>query len=195
MLEVARYLEQITARFNPVVLVGPGLAAALLGLFIWLGGMGFRKVLFAFLGAVSGGVCGFFIMVHSVWLAIVLAVVFAIIAVILERFFATILSAVLVAAICFVVLAQQYVEKGEKATSVSPDQKQNKAEFSVQQSVKVAKECMSDFVTVTKQTFLSMPKRNWAVMGVLAAVFILTGFFQRRLTLAYFYGNGSTVII
>jgi len=182
MFEIARYLEQITVRFNPMVLISPGLAAVLLGLFIWLGGMGFRKILVAILGVISGAVCGFFIMANGVLLAMILAVIFAVIAVIFNKLFTTILAAVLAALLCFTVLARPYIRAEKEAASISRNEKQNKAEFSVQQSIKVAKECMADFTDVTKQILLSMPKRNWAIMAGVAAVVFIAGFFQWRLT-------------
>ena len=61
MLQILQEFEQTAARFSPVVLIAPGVVAVIIGLFIWLGGLGFKKVLVVILGAVAGWLCGFFI--------------------------------------------------------------------------------------------------------------------------------------
>jgi len=61
MLEIAKNFEQMATGFSPIVLIAPGLVCVVVGLFIWLGGLGFRRPLAAVVGAVSGGICGFFI--------------------------------------------------------------------------------------------------------------------------------------
>ena len=53
MLEIAQNFEQVAAEFRPVVLIGPGLAAVWVGLFVWLGGLGVRRVLLAVVGAIT----------------------------------------------------------------------------------------------------------------------------------------------
>ena len=90
MLEIAQHLEQIAVWFKPVVLIGPGLAAVLLGLFVWLGGLGFRRTLVAIVGAVSGGVCGFFIAGRNIPPAMISACIAVVIAIIFERIFITV---------------------------------------------------------------------------------------------------------
>lgn len=89
MLEVLQNFEQAAVQFDSIVLVGFGLAAVLLGLFVWLGGLGFRKILVAVTGAVGGGVCGFFITGRNVMLAMLLAVAAAVIATALEKILVT----------------------------------------------------------------------------------------------------------
>ena len=59
MLEATQHFEEVAVRFNNGVLVSLGLTAFLLGLFIWLGGLGLKKTLLALVGAVAGGVCAF----------------------------------------------------------------------------------------------------------------------------------------
>ena len=72
MLEILQDLESAicgTVRLSPVVLVGPGLIFVIAGLFIWLGGLGFRKQLVAVAGAITGGICGFFAIGQNIILA------------------------------------------------------------------------------------------------------------------------------
>ena len=89
MLEIAHNFERAAANFRPVVLIALGLAAVTVGLFVWLGGLGFRKILAAVVGAVGGGIGGFFITGRNITLAMVLAAAVMIIAIILERILVT----------------------------------------------------------------------------------------------------------
>jgi hypothetical protein len=89
MLEVFQNFEQLAVRLKPIVLIGPGLATVLLGLFVWLGGLGFRKILVAVIGALGGGVCGFFITDRNVMFAMILAAAAAVIAIALEKILVT----------------------------------------------------------------------------------------------------------
>jgi hypothetical protein len=182
MLEIARQLEQTAVWFNPVVLIGPGLAAVLLGLFIWLGGLGFRRALVAIVGAVSGGICGFFISGRNIVPATISAGIAAVLAIMLERIFITILAGVLAVILGFAVLAGPYIENADEATSIEWDKVPN---LSTQQTVKMAKAYLTDFVDETKRILLQMPVYNWAIMAALAVIFPVAGFFQRRLTSAF----------
>jgi len=110
MLEIALNFEETAAGFEPIVLIVPGLLAVLVGLFIWLGGLGVRKVLVAVIGAVSGGMCGFFIAGGHIILAMILAVVAAVIAVMFEDVFMRILAVGLAAVCGFAVLAGPYIK-------------------------------------------------------------------------------------
>ena len=44
MFEILQNFEQTVTRFDPIVLTGPGVATVIIGLFVWLGGLGFKKV-------------------------------------------------------------------------------------------------------------------------------------------------------
>ena len=105
MLDIALHFEQTAAGLRPIMLIGPGLACTVVGLFVWLGGLGFRKLLVAILGAVSGGICGFFVIGQNIMPAAISAIVGAAIALIFEKIFITILAAGLAAVSGFIVLA------------------------------------------------------------------------------------------
>jgi len=65
------------------------------GLFLWLGGLGFRRALVATVGAVSGGIFGFFMSGRNIMPAMVTAALAAVIAIKLEKIFIAILAGVL----------------------------------------------------------------------------------------------------
>jgi hypothetical protein len=192
MLEIARQLEQTAVWFNPVVLIGPGLACVLLGLFVWLGGLGFRRALVAIVGAVSGGTCGFFISGRNIVPATVSAGLAAVISIMLERIFIAILAGVLAAILGFAVLARPYIENAGGATLIEWDKTQN---LSTQQTVVTAKAYIADFVAETKRILLQMPVYNWAIIAALAVIFPAAGFFQRRLTSAFCCAALGSILI
>jgi hypothetical protein len=165
MLEIAQYFEQVTAGFRPIVLIASGLAAVLVGLFIWLGGLGVRRVLLAVVGAITGGICGFFIIGLNIASALILAAGAAIIAIMFEKIFITILAASLAAVFGFAVLAKPYTE------------------------------ISADFSTEIKRACLQMPLYCWAIIVALAVIFILAGFFLWRLTSALCCATLGTFLI
>jgi hypothetical protein len=186
MFEIARQLEQTGVRFNPAVLIWPGLACVLLGLFVWLGGLGFRRALVAIVGAVSGGICGFFISGRNIVPATVSAGLAAVIAIMLERIFIAILAGVLAAILGFAVLAGPYIGSGDSLERYPEYETKNITIFlSTQQSVETAKGYIADFAAEIKRILLQMPVYNWAIIAALAVIFPAAGFFQRRLTSAF----------
>jgi len=108
MLEIAQSLEQTAANFRPAILVGLGLACAIIGLFVWLGGLGLRKPLVAIVGAIAGGACGLLIAGGNIGPAMISAVVGAIITIIFEKIFITIIAAALAGTCGFAVLTTLY---------------------------------------------------------------------------------------
>ena len=162
MLEIARNLERLAAGFSPTVSVALALAAVVAGLFVWLGGLGFRKLLVAIVGAAAGGVCAFFIASLNTVTALVLAVVAACLAILFEQPIITLLTAGLAAFSAFDLLAT------------------------------LNKVSLNDGL---KHAFLAMPAYSWAVIAVLAAVFIAAGFYFWRLTSALCCAAFGTLII
>ena len=61
MVEILQNFEQTVARFDSLILTGTGWTFLAAGLFIWLGGLDYRKALAAVIGAVAGAICAFFI--------------------------------------------------------------------------------------------------------------------------------------
>lgn len=105
MFKIAQNFERTAAGFSPTVTVTIGLVAVTVGLFVWLGGLGFRKLLVAIVGAVAGGFCGFFVAHRNLTSAISSAAVAAVLALIFEHIFIIVLTAALAAVSSFVVLA------------------------------------------------------------------------------------------
>jgi hypothetical protein len=186
MLEVLINFEQNAARLSPIVLVGPGLMAVLLGLFIWLGGLGLRKLLVSVTGAVSGGVCGFLLIGHNIVAVIGLAAIAAAIAAIFERLFIAILAAVLAAVLGFVVLATLHNDNANGAIPTNQNNISTQSEIlNIEQSVELVKAYIVDISSSIKQAFQELPGHYWAILLILIVFSIVAGFALRRLTLAF----------
>ena len=112
MWEMAFNSEQALSGLKPMYLTVPGIAAVLVELFLWLGGLGFRIPLVGLLGAVSGGTFGW-VVIGKLSAVVILAVLAAAAAVFFERFFITVLTTILSAACGFVVLAGSYVNSAD----------------------------------------------------------------------------------
>ncbi|MBN2456861.1 MAG: hypothetical protein JXB29_10080 [Sedimentisphaerales bacterium] len=107
---ITKHCEELATQLNPLVLGCLGLTFLVSGLFVWLGGLGFRKILAAVAGAVSGGICGFFVIDKNPAWTILLSAAGAVIAMVFEKVFLTILSVVLAVVIGFAILAAPYIE-------------------------------------------------------------------------------------
>jgi len=198
MLEIAQNFEQMAASFSPIVLIGPGLTAVIIGLFVWLGGLRFARVIVTVLGAFIGGICGLFTIGRNVTAAAVLAAVTALIAATLHRIFIIILAACLAAALGFAIgyLVKPYVGISEEAipTNQSRLPVQGPA-LSVDASVQVMKAYMIDVGDEIKQACSQMPLYNWVIIVVLVVISIVGGFYFWRLTSALCCATLGTLLV
>jgi len=105
MLEIFQNIEQTAAKLSPIALIAPGLLCVIVGLFVWLGGLGFRKLLVAIVGAVGGAICGFLFAGPNTMPVAISAGIGVIIAIIFEKLFITAMTAGLTAVFGFAVLA------------------------------------------------------------------------------------------
>lgn len=195
MPESFQNFERIAASFSPIVLIGLGSAAVLLGLFLWVGGLGFRRILAAILGAVSGSICGFFIISHNI-AALALAAIAAFIAVILERFFITILAASLAAAFALIILAYPYIERSDAAIPLNHGEVSEQGlTVSASGSLKIIKIYIVDCIDKLKQACLKMPVYNWLIITALVVIFMLVGLYLYRLASAFCCAALGTMLI
>jgi hypothetical protein len=108
MVQILQNFQQMVIGLGPLVLVGGGLACVVIGLFVWLGGLGFRNILTAAIGGAVGGLCGYVATNHNLGLTAVAAIVSGFFAVAFERVFITVLTVVLTVLIGFVVVADMH---------------------------------------------------------------------------------------
>jgi len=196
MLEIAQNFEQMAAGFSPVFLIGLGAAFILVGLFVWLGGLGLRKILITIVGATAGAVCGFFIIRQNIILTTILTAVAAVIARIFEKIFITILTAGLAAALGLAVLAGPYIENTDSLKQWPIYKTQNWTKpASFQQTIEIVKAYTDDFSPAIKDACQKMLPYNWAIIAALGAIFIVAGFFLPRLTSALCCATLGTFLV
>jgi len=197
MLDIALNFEQVSARFNPAVLVGSGLVCVVFGLFIWLGGLGYRRILVAVAGAFSGGICGFFMTGRNVVLTAFVALTAGAVAVVFEKIFITLLAAGLAVAFGFAILAGPYItEQVADAKKATEYQTSSDTEpLSLSRTGKVIKDHAADFTDGVKQIWSQMPVRNWAIIAALGVIFLAAGSFLWSLTSALCCSTLGTLLI
>jgi len=196
MLEILQDFEQAAARFAPLVLIVPGLAAVIIGLFVWLGGLGFRRLMVALLGAIAGGLCGFFLIGRNLGATVVSAGLAALIAIIFEKVFIIVLAVALAAIFGFAVLARPYLGSTEAAVppgqTVTPEQG---GDVTVRQSVETVKAHAVSLGQTVKHICSEMPIHNWAIIGGLIVLFVVAGVYLWRLVSALCCATLGTTLI
>lgn len=198
MFEILQDFEQVTTRFSPIVLTGPGLVAVIVGLFIWLGGLRYTRVLVAVLGAVCGGICGFFIIGRNIMTAAVLAAVAALLATIFHRTFIIILAACLAAAIGLAVgyHTRPYVGISQEVNTTAEGRISIQGlSLSVGESLKIMNAYMIDVSDEIKKACSQMWLFGWAIIAVLVIISITGGLYLWRLTSAVCCAVLGTILI
>jgi len=196
MLEVLREFEQGAIRFSPLVLILPGVVAVVVGLFVWLGGLGFRSIMAGLVGAISGIAFGFLVAGRNVVWAVNSAVVCAVIAVIFQRFFFAMLIAALAAAIGFVVLAGPYIKQVESTTPISWDTASVQGEtLNIHESIRMIKVYTTDVGERIKQSYSLIPLHKWAIIAALVVAFLIIGLLLRRICSALSCATLGTMLI
>lgn len=165
MITMFENIEDSAVWLSPLLLMGLGLVVILVGLFIWLGGLGFKKLLVAVAGAVTGFLCGFVIIGLNIIAAAALAAILAFVAIVFERVFITILAAALTAVICFAVVAGPYVEKAKPDLSFvqAPASGEN---LSVKESIDRLEVFINDTAQKIKNAASQMPLYKWLIIIV-----------------------------
>jgi len=157
----------------------------LVGLFIWLGGLGLGKILCGAAGAVTGAVCGLFVIRQNVPSAVFLAAVLAAFAVIFERIFFIVLAAAVVAVISFTVFAWPYlgIPQQLSATNPSPPVTHGQA-LGAGQTVELIKTYLINFNHELKQVRSRIPLQGWVITAAITLTFFFIGLYFWRLSSA-----------
>lgn len=191
MFESILEFEQDAAVLNPAVFIVPGLIAVWLGLFLWLGGLRFRKVLLAVVFAMFGFVCGFFLIGKHPISAVALAVAAGGVAAMFDKIFITIMAASLVVVLSFAASASPYLP--EKTV---PQKVYYKGEpLDLEQTFDNINRYATDFSVELKQLCQQIPRYSWAIITALAVISIAAGFFFWRLVCAFSCAGWGVLLI
>jgi len=196
MLEILQDFEQAAPKLAPLVVILPGLAVVVAGLFLWLGGLGFRRLLAGLVGASAGAICGFFLIRRNIASVALAAGIAALVAIIFNRVFIVILAVALAVAFGFAVLAWPYLQ------TAGPEPLKSQAEITpgsqpatVSQSIETLKRYAVDFGHTVKSVGSRMPFYSWVILAAVAAVFAVVGIHLWRLICALCCAALGTTLI
>jgi len=111
MLEFLQYFERISPRLEPTVLVVPGLLFIFIGLFVWLAGLRYAKLIAGLIGILAGVICGLFLIGRKLMPDIVLATMSGFTSMILYKFVFILLTALIGFTGVTFLLADVHIEK------------------------------------------------------------------------------------
>jgi len=174
MVELFKSFERAAGGFHPLVLIVPGLVMVALGLFVWLGGLGFRRVLSALLGAAVGGIAALLMMNENGVVAGASALVGAFLAAIFQRAFTALLLGLLAVAVTFVILAYPYLQE-HHGTLIGGQDLGRGQKLTVRDSVSVTRAYGLDLIDGIRRAAGKLTPVRWAVIAAAAAGMLTLG--------------------
>lgn len=199
MLEILESFESAmsgTERLSPAVLIGPGVAAVIAGLFVWLGGLGFKRVLAAIAGAICGGILASVAIGLTVVPMAASVVVAVIVALVFEKVFITALAAGLATAVGIVFFIGPYVQISPVPEPVRQGEDPAQATtLSGGQSISKVRAWIINVRGAIGQACSQMPAHKWAISAVLGLVIVVGGSFLWRLTAAMYFSAAGTILV
>jgi len=195
MVEILKSFERAATQFRPIVMVLPGLAMTGLGLFIWLGGLGFRRLLLALVGIVAGAFCSLWVIPQNAAAMLLGGMAGAFVAVILERFFSAALLAALAGCFAFVLLAWPAIAAQQATVSVGPDAGGQAQALGVQESLAVVRTHTLDMTGAVKRAAGGLEASNWAIISAATFVLLVAGLLFRHLGGALSYATVGAAMV
>jgi len=200
MLEILQNFESTVSeatRVRPLVLAGSGAAAVGVGLCVWLGGLGLKKLLVAIAGVITGGILGYVLIGSGVVPIAASAVAAAVIARVFERVFITVMAAALAASIGFAVLAGPYIESPQAISAADRDgaSAQTTTDEGAAGIMEELKAYAVDAGGRIKQAGWLMPPQKWAIIALLAVIPLVGGFTLWRPTAALCFSVAGTILV
>jgi len=124
IIDFAKNLEASAGQIKPILLIGPGIAAVIVGIIIWLAGSSFKKISFALIGLTAGALLGYFStgksINHAIGFAAAGVITFTILALLLSgssifpRLLSALILSVLGTALVFAGLIMLLIYKGSQ---------------------------------------------------------------------------------
>lgn len=181
MVEILKSFELVAIRFSPAVLVLPGLVMAALGLVLWLAGVCRRRLLLGLVGALVGGLGGFFAGGLSPAIAVLAAGAGAAFGATAPRLFAAVVMAVLGTAIAFAVVAriQVFQQQGLLFSGENLDPADRR--FTMQESLDAVQAYVLDVVDRIEAVARGLISMDLAIIAAVGAGLLVIGLFFGRL--------------
>ena len=195
MLETIQNFESAVgpaARDYPLYVIAPGSAAVAVGLLVWLGGFGIKRILMGIAGAAAGFALGYFVIGRGEILpAAIVAGVAALFAALLDRLFIAHFLALLAFGIGFMILIGLHMATENAQVEASAPDTTAESQESVEQLEVYLLEMGDRF----KGAFSEVPVYKWVILGLITVIFLGIGFVFRRLAGAAFFSVLGTLLI
>lgn len=181
MVVILKSFEHAATKLSPIVLVLPGLTATALGLFLWLGGLGFRRLSLAVMGALTGAFCVLCAVGENPMAMALAGLVVALLAVVFQRFFAAVLLGALAGAGVFLMVAWPHLglQQGTLAGQFSSgDVGQT---LSVPASLDMIRMYALDMTDAARRAGGQLVASRWAIVAAVMFALLLVGLLFRQL--------------
>jgi len=196
VFEILQNLESVATQFTPLVLIAPGVISVICGLFIWLGGLGFRKLLLALVGAIAGAGLAFYFSDHNIIMVLFAAVIGSVITLVFERILITLLATALIGAVALAILVTPYSKDTPHESSGRQDQVQyHSSDIGGVEAIHITHNHARTFFANFKDAAKRIHASGWVLVGAVALAVILLGRFFWRLTSALFFSLLGTMLI
>ncbi|MHC4353418.1 MAG: hypothetical protein ACYS0H_11970 [Planctomycetota bacterium] len=199
MLEILEHFESAMSgaeRLSPAVLIGPGAAAVAAGLFVWLAGLSFKKVLAAISGAIGGGILASAAIGWTALPAAGSAAAATVVAAVFEKVFIIALAAGLATTVGIAFFMGPYIEIASSAEvasqGVGPTQAMT---LSTGQSMKKLQAWTTDAGGQIRRACSEMQAHKWAFSAALGLIVVAGGSFLWRPTAALYFSAAGTMLV
>ena len=195
VIEILKSFELEAGRFDPAVLVVPGLALVALGLVAWLAGMCLRRLVLALVGAAVGAIAGWLFNGPNPVLVGVAAGGGAVFGAIMPRLSTAVVLAALGVAVAFVVTTQTHLDEGAVTPFVRPDTGRGQEKLSTQDSLGAMRVLMANVIGCVKSIARDVEPANWAIIGAVGLGLLVLGLLFVRLAGALVFSTLGAALI
>lgn len=195
VIDILKSFEQEASRFNPAVLVVPGLAMVALGLVTWLAGMCLRRLVLALAGAAVGGIAGWLLNGQNPVLVGVAAGGGAIFGAIVPRLSTAVFLAAFGVAVAFAATAQAHFAEGKVTSFARPGAGQGQEKLPVQDSLGAVRVFVSNVIGCVESAARELEPVNWAIVGAVGLGLLVLGLLFARLAGALEFSSLGTALI
>lgn len=195
MVEILKSFEQVAGRFSLAVLALPGLAMVLLGLVAWLAGTCLRRLVPGLIGAMAGGMAGFFFGGRNPGTAGLASTGGAAFGAGLPRLFVAVALAVLGVAVAFAVLARSHLaqEQGPLFSGLKLDQTDGR--FAIQESLEIVQAYVLDAADWVKAIARKLASTDLMILVAVGGGLLAAGLLFERLAGALTYSTVGSGLV
>ncbi len=195
MIEILKSFEQEASRFNPMVLVVPGLAMVALGLVAWLAGMCLRRLVLALAAAAVGGIAGWLLSGQNPAVVGLAAGGGAIFGAIVPRLSTAVLLAAFGVAVAFAATAQTHLAEGKATVLTRPDAGRGQEKLSAPDSLSAVRALALNVISCVESAARELEPVNWGIIGAVGLGLLVLGLLLARLAGALAFSVLGTALI